>query len=123
MDDLEDGVGFETGAEARDLTGVEERLGMVRVVVIGADGLGLVRDETRFVGVDGRELNEAVLVLRAVVLLMLLLLEWTDERVTELLLTGRVVVVLAWPLSRGCVVLESCYRKVIVIILARKVKN
>jgi hypothetical protein len=123
VDDLEIGVGFETGAEARDLTGVEERLGTVRVVVIGADGLGPVRDGTRFVGVEGRELNEAVLVLRAVVLLMLLLLRWTDERVTELLLTGRVVVMLLFPFSEGCIVLESCQGKVIVIILARDVKN
>jgi hypothetical protein len=123
VDDLEDGVGFDTGAEARDLTGVEERLGTVRVVVIGADGLGLVRDGTRLVGVEGRELNEAVLVLRAVVLLMLLLLDWTDERVTELLLTGRVVVVLLCPLSKGCTVLESCQGKIIEIILARQVKN
>jgi hypothetical protein len=100
VDDLEDGVGFETGAEARDLTGVEERLGMVQVVVTGADGLGLAKDGVRLVGVEGCELSKAVLLLRAVVLLMLLLLDWTDERVTELLLADRVVVVLVWPLSR-----------------------
>lgn len=100
VDDLEDGAGFETGAEARDLTGVEERLGVVRVVITGADGLGLARVGVRLVGVEGRELSEAVLLLRAVVLLMLLLLDWTDERVTELLLAGRVEVVLVWPLSR-----------------------
>lgn len=73
----------------RVLTGVGERVGMGREV--GVDGLVVERLAGRLPGVDGLEVNEAELVLRIDVLLVLeKLLEEIEDRVTELLLAGLV---------------------------------